>query len=96
MQILTQGGRLASPQPLAMPAAIPHRAILQEINVVRRERRGYARAFPFEVAENETLEEFVARLKSKIGAGTLKSLLRKVFTCQEEAIFEASALSVSE
>ena len=64
--------------------------------MVRKERRGYARAFPFQVAENETLGAFMDRLKSQLGANKLKSVLRKVITFQEEAIFEASALSVSE
>ena len=63
--------------------------------MARRERRGYARAFPFEVAENETLKETMARLESQLGSGKLKSLLRKVIMFQEEAIYEGPIQSVS-
>jgi hypothetical protein len=96
MHILKHGGRPARlPPPIPPTAVVPH-TCPEEINVVRRERLGYARAFRFEVAEDVMLKEVMAQLKCSLGAGTLKLLLRKLFACQEEAIFEASVLSVSE
>ena len=84
----------ASPTVNTPTVPIPVRGHI--INVVRKERCGYARAFPVEVQEDETMAALMASLKAQLGASGLKALLKKLAVFEEEAIFEAQLCSVSE